>query len=150
MEIINTNKLLQLYKQPFAPTLSEGKYEVTLKSHELVNSTRIINGKPQDNSYVKFVFETTGDKPRRIVENRFEKGFAIAVSHIRQQLGKENEEVIPFEMFDELITNKTPLNLWVAKAQLPDGTTKTNIHFLEPLKKEETPAQNPQIVDEGI
>lgn len=138
---LNTNKLMDMYKNStFQPALQEGKYKVTMKSHEYVSHTTA--------DYIKFVFEIAeGDqKGRELTENRFEKGFGVMVSHLRQQLGKENEAIQPISFFNELIENKTKFDIWVTKAVV-SGRQRTNFNFLEPIKEE---APNITVVDDEI
>ena len=137
---METNALLELYNNgKLAPALAEGKYEVVLKSHEAVQ-------KEDGKTFIKFVFKDV-NSGRNITENRFEKGFGIMLSHIREQLHRENEEIVVKDVLDSLIQNQTRINIWVSRVVLPDGTRKTNINFLEPLKKE-TP--NTEVVDDNL
>lgn len=69
------------------------------------------------------------------------------LSHIREQLHRENEEIVVKDFLDSLIQNQIHINIWVSRVVLPDGTRKTNINFLEPLKKE-TP--NTEVVDDNL
>ena len=125
---MNTTKLMDMYKTTFQPALSEGVYNVKMVSHEYVSNDTA--------DYIKFTFEVLdGDqKGRKLNENRFEKGFGVMVSHLRQQLGRENEAIKPFEFFNELIEKKTPIKLWVVK-NIVKGAPKTNFNFLQPIKE---------------
>lgn len=125
---MNTNKLSQMLNSTFQPALEEGIYDVVMKSYELVHNDRA------NVDYVVFKYDIP-TLNREISENRFEKGLGVMVSHIRQQLGKEDEAVIPKELFDSLITNKTPLKLWVVK-RIVGGIQRTNFNFLEPIKED--------------
>ena len=125
---MNTSKLFTMLNSTFQPALEEGKYEVVMKNYEFVHNDKA------DVDYITFKYGIPALN-REISENRFEKGLGVMVSHIRQQLGRENEAVIPKELFDELIANKTPLNLWVVKRNI-NGVQRTNFNFLEPLPED--------------
>lgn len=135
---METNKLMEMYRTgTFQPALQEGKYEVVMLSHEYVAKDKT--------PYIKFEFEVI-ETGRKLTENRFEKGFGVMVSHIRQQLGRENEAVQPFEFFNELIANKTPINIWVVK-RIVNGYPRTNFNFLEPIAE---PVVNTEVVDDEV
>ena len=68
------------------------------------------------------------------------------VSHIRQQLGRENEAIQPIEFFNELIANKTPINIWVVK-RVVNGYPRTNFNFLEPIPEQ---VVNTEVVDDEV
>ena len=130
------NNLLDLYNNgKLNPALTEGKYEVKLISHEAVQKN--------DKTFIKFVFEDihTG---RKITENRFEKGFGIMLAHLREQLHMENQELVIKDFLNDLIKNETVINIWVTRVTFEDGSRKTNINFLEPIKKTEKTEQNTQ------
>lgn len=138
---MNTTKLMEMYNSTFQPALSEGVYEVKMLSHEYVANERA--------PYIKFTFEVlnsanSADKGRKLTENRFEKGFGVMVSHLRQQLGRENEAIQPIEFFNELIANQTPFKIWVVK-RMVNGYPRTNFNFLEPIA-ETTP--NTDVVED--
>lgn len=122
---MDTNKLMEMYNSTFQPALAEGEYEVKMLSHEYVKNDKA--------PYIKFQFEVL-ETGRKLVENRFEKGFGVMVSHLRQQLGRENEAIKPQEFFNELIANKTPFKIWVVKRVI-NGTPRTNFNFLKPVEE---------------
>jgi len=125
---MDTTKLMEMYKSTFQPALAEGVYDVKMLSHEYVNN--------ETADYIKFTFEIIDgeQKGRKLTENRFEKGFGVMVSHLRQQLNRENEAVKPIEFFNELIANATPIKIWVVK-NIVKGSPRTNFNFLEPIKE---------------
>ena len=120
---MNTTKLFEMYNSTFQPALEEGKYRVKMLKHEYVKNDK--------GDYIKFTFEVL-DSGRKLTENRFEKGFGVMVSQLRQQLNRENEAVKPIEFFNELINNATPFDVWVVK-RMVDNRPKTNMYFLEPV-----------------
>lgn len=126
---MNTNKLFEMYKSTFQPALEEGVYETIMVSHKYVDNKTA--------PYIQFTFKVK-DSERILTENRFEKGFGVMVSHIRQQLNRQSEAVKPNEFFDELIEKKTTIKIWVVKTTV-NGVPRTNFQFLEPIKKTETP-----------
>lgn len=134
---MDTNKLMEMYKSTFQPALQEGKYAVRMLSHEYVANDKA--------PYIKFEFEVI-ETGRKLTENRWEKGFGVMVSHIRQQLGRENEAVQPIEFFNELIANKTPINIWVVK-RVVNGYPRTNFNFLEPIPEQ---VVNTEVIDDEI
>lgn len=124
------NNLVNFYKEGISmPQLNEGEYKATLKSHKLVDT------KPE-NPYIALEFET--ESGRILRENRFNQGFQIFISHLKQQLGMGDEEVGVQEFLDKLIADKTELTIWVTKyTPANGGQTRSNFHFLEPRKKSE-------------
>ena len=137
---MNTTKLMEMYNSTFQPALAEGVYEVKMLSHEYVTNENGVSKKP----YIKFTFEDL-NSGRKLTENRFDSGFGVLVSHLRQQLGRENEAVQPIEFFNELIANATPIKIWVVK-RMVNGYPKTNFNFLEPIKEE---APNTEVVEDA-
>lgn len=124
---MNTNKLMEMYNSTFQPALAEGVYRVKMLSHEYCENANGVTKKP----YIKFTFEVL-ENGRKLTDNRFDTGFGVMVSHLRQQLGRENEAVQPQAFFNELIENETPFNIWVVK-RIVNGTPRTNFNFLEPI-----------------
>ncbi len=114
-----------MYNSTFQPALAEGEYTVKMLSHEYVEN--------ETAPYIKFQFEVI-DSGRKLTENRFEKGFGVMVSHLRQQLGRENEAIQPIPFFNELIANETPFKIWVVK-RMVNGAPRTNFNFLEPINE---------------
>lgn len=129
---MNTNKLMEMYKSTFQPALEEGVYETVMTKHEYVANDK-------GNPYIKFTFKikSTG---RILTENRFEKGFGVLVSHIRQQLNRQNEAITPNTFFDELIEKETTIKIWITKRNV-NGVPRTNFSFLEPIKEPEEKAK---------
>lgn len=123
-----TTKLYEMYtKGKFEPALKEGTYQTVLKSHEYV----------AEHDYIRLNFEVIeGENKGRILnENRFVKGFPIMISHLRQQLKREDETIEPIPFLNELVTNKTPITIWVTKV-LVNGSQKTNLNFIAPIIQE--------------
>lgn len=133
----DSTKLMEMYNSTFNPALTEGEYKVKMLTHEYVANEKA--------PYIKFTFEVLDDTHRILNENRFEKGFGVMVSHLRQQLGREEEAIKPVEFFNELITNQTPITIWITK-RLINGVQKTNFNFLKPI--EET-APNTTVVEDA-
>lgn len=121
------NNLISFYKEGISqPQLKEGVYKCTLVSHKLVDT------KPE-NPYIALEFKT--ETGRILKDNRFNQGFQIFVSHIKQQLGRADEEIGVLELLDELVTNKTEFNIWITKyTPANGGQTRSNFNFLEPRK----------------
>lgn len=125
-----TNSLVSFYKEGTSmPQLHEGIYDVTLTKHKLVETNPA-------NPYIALEF-TTIETGRVLKENRFNNGFQIMISHLKQQLGRGDEEIGVMDFLNELITKKTPLKLWVTKyTPANGGQTRSNFNFLEPRKKD--------------
>lgn len=126
------NALQEFYQNGKSlPILREGKYDVVLKS-----TAYVANETNPNNSYIKVILET--NEGRQISTNKFNRGFQIMIAHLKKQLGREDEEVVVQEFLNELINNKTPLNIWVTIYTDPNTKrSNTNINFLEPLDEQE-------------
>jgi hypothetical protein len=135
---MNSTKLFEMYNSTFQPALAEGVYKVKMLSHEYV-------AKENKTPYIKFEFEVIATG-RVLTENRFDQSFGIMVSHLRQQLGRENEAIQPIEFFNDLIKKGTEFNIWVVK-RMVKGSPKTNFHFLKPI---EEVAPNTDVVDDTV
>lgn len=140
---MEANKLLELYNSKFKPALKEGVYKVKMLKHEYVAAK---NKAP----YIRFTFEVVESEDevnvgRQITDNRFEKGFAVMISHLRQQLERQDEEIDVQEFLNTLISEQTTFNIWVVKRTV-NGTPKTNINFLKPI---EEVAPNTEVVDDS-
>lgn len=124
------NNLVNFYKEGISmPQLNEGEYKATLKSHKLVDT------KPE-NPYIALEFET--ENGRILRENRFNQGFQIFISHLKQQLEMGDEEIGVQEFLNKLVEDKTEFTIWVTKyTPANGGQTRSNFHFLEPRKKSE-------------
>ena len=114
------------------PVLKDGKYEVTLKSVEYVNNE--IN---PNNSYIRVKMEDTTSK-REIFTNKFNGNFQIMISHLKKQLGREDEEIKVQDFLNGLINDKTEFSIWV-ETWTNEETSRSNlnINFLPPLTKTE-------------
>ncbi len=128
-----TNSLVSFYKEGVSlPQLHEGIYEVTLTKHALVQTNPA-------NPYIALEFTT--ENGRVLKENRFNNGFQIMVSHLKQQLGRGNEEVGVMDFLNELIEKKTPFKIWITKyTPANGGQTRSNFNFLEPRKSNSSSA----------
>ena len=95
------NNLINFYKEGISqPQLKEGVYTCKLKSHKLVDT------KPE-NPYIALEFET--ETGRILKDNRFNQGFQIFISHIKQQLGRADEEIAVMDLLNELVEKGTEL-----------------------------------------
>lgn len=133
------NKLLELYEKGISkPVLKPGKYQVVLKKTEFV-----LNEKDENNSYIRVTMETTDESKREIQTNKFDRGFSIMISHLKKQLGREDEEVVIKDFLEDLIANNTQFNIWVTTYEDPNTMRKqTNINFLEPIEPKEVEVVN--------
>lgn len=137
---IQANTLRNVLNQPMEPILQEGEYAVQFASTSYVQH-------PTDatKDYLKVVTRVVNGG-RQIVENKFSKGLPIMVSHIRKQLGRENERIESLSGFlQELIDDQTEVKCWVTRPTLDSGRTVTNINYLPPIEVEET-----EVVDDTL
>lgn len=128
------SNLLDFYTKGVSkPILKPGDYTVILKKTECVK-----NEKDENNSYIRITMETTDEAKREIQTNKFDRGFQIMISHLKKQLGREDEEVNVQNFLNKLIENKTPFTIWVTTYEDPNTLRKqTNINFLKPIKQKE-------------
>lgn len=132
--------LITFYKEGISqPQLKEGVYNCTLRSHKLVDT------KPE-NPYIALEFEVV-ETGRVLTDNRFNQGFQIFISHLKQQLGRADESVNVLEFLNGLIADKTEFKIWITKyTPANGGQTRSNFNFLEPRKT--TASEDPAIVIE--
>lgn len=144
------NNLISFYKEGISmPQLNEGVYKCKLVSHKLVDT------KPE-NPYIALEFIT--ENGRTLKENRFNQGFQIFVSHLKQQLGRGDEEIGVLDFLNELVENETEFNIWITKyVPANGGQTRSNFNFLEPRKRTDTGVavdedsmSNEEVEDEAI
>ena len=116
------NNLINFYKEGISqPQLKEGVYTCKLKSHKLVDT------KPE-NPYIALEFET--ETGRILKDNRFNQGFQIFVSHIKQQLGRADEEIAVMDLLNELVEKGTEFKIWITKyTPANGGQTRSNFNF---------------------
>ena len=126
-----STKLVDFYRTGVSmPQLNEGVYTCTLVSHKLVETN-------PENPYIALEFKTK--EGRLLRDNRFNQGFQIFISHLKQQLNRGDEEITVLKFLDELITNKTEFKIWITKyTPANGGQTRSNFNFLEPRKREDT------------
>jgi hypothetical protein len=79
--------------------LKEGKHTATLKSHQFIAGEGA-DAKP----YVRLELDLPD---RMIVDNRFEAGFSIFLDHIKEQLGKSDDNIAVQDLLSNLISEKT-------------------------------------------
>lgn len=125
------SKLVDFYKTGISmPQLNEGVYTCTLISHKLVETN-------PENPYITLEFATK--EGRILKDNRFNQGFQIFISHLKQQLNRGDEEIAVMEFLNKLIEDKTEFKIWVTKyTPANGGQTRSNFNFLEPRKKNDT------------
>lgn len=128
--------------------LREGMHECTMSAYSLVSNTQT--------PYLRINF--TMNDGNVYTRNFFERDLIIMVSHLRRQLGRQHETIVPSEFFKELIDSQTPLKFWIV---YPTVMTKNgprrvqNILFLEPevtqqAQPEEPTAQHTPTGDEDL
>lgn len=128
MATFNFNEFLS---QKQAPVVLPGKYEnVVISNYEVQTS--------KNSTYVRFTYKL--EDGRTISDNRFEQGLKIMVSHLREQLDLQTQEITPNELFE--LCKEKGFSLWVERTTIFNANTGlnqrvTNINFLEPLNKTE-------------
>ena len=132
--------LKNLLATTMQPALKEGKHAVTLKNFEVKTSSKFKNdGSTEEKEYLQIVLN---NGTRDINDNKFtEKSVSITVSHMRKQLGREYDEIVPMDFLTELKEKQTPLTIWVTK-----DNGYTNINYLEPLEKPTTPVEQVDVI----
>ena len=121
--------IFDILNNTFAGQVPEGKHIATITKWEF-----IINEKRPDNSYVRL--DMLLDGTREYHRNLFEKDLTFFLSHTRRQLHMECEDIQPKQYMNDLIKNKTPLDIWVTYPVVSgrNGFQKQvqNISWLEP------------------
>ena len=127
--------LSELINKVFTAELTEGEHTAILKSWELKP-----NADPTK-EYLRMTFIVENcDVNQEFIRNMFERDVSIAVSHMRRQLNRSNESIVPTAFFNELITSAPTLKMWV---QYPVVSTKNgaqrrqNVYFQPPLSNVE-------------
>lgn len=112
------------YRGVSLPRLTDGIYEATLKSASFIEADKTKNKNAAD--YVRLELQLTD---RLIIDNRFEKGFGIFESQIKEQLQLQ-DKAIPIPELLKLLT-KTDFKIWVTHIEIEDRTFR-NINYLPP------------------
>jgi hypothetical protein len=118
-----------MLKETFQKRLADGEHSAVLISQEYH-----AHATDETKDYIALKFLVDGEVTYS--RNFFERNMTIAISHIREQLKREYENIIPLNLLNELITNKTPLKIWIAtEIKLTDSGPQRyqNINFLAPL-----------------
>lgn len=120
--------LKDLMNKTFQKELAEGKHKATI-----TNWTYNENTKNHNNDYIQLSLTIDGELNYK--RNMFERDMSIFLSHTRKQLNKQNENINPTEYLNELVSNKTELDLWVAYPIVPtaNGLRRVqNMYWAEP------------------
>jgi hypothetical protein len=112
--------------------LKEGKHTATLKSHQFIAGEGA-DAKP----YVRLELDLPD---RMIVDNRFEAGFSIFLDHIKEQLGKSDDNIAVQDLLSNLISEKTQFNIWISYVT-EDNRTYRNINYLPPKSEATTTSE---------
>lgn len=123
------NSLFSFYNSGVALSrLKEGEYSATLEAHKFVAPTKE-GGKP----YIRLDLKLAD---RTINDNRFEVGFNIFLSQIKQQLGLDDENMPVPELLNLLL--KTQFKIWVSYYTSEDNKTYRNVNYMPPVLATET------------
>ena len=131
--------LKDLMSKTFAGQIEAGKHKAVITTMEFVD-----NAARPDYAYIKLSMLVDG---RPYARNMFERDMVIFLSHTRQQLGRQYEDIQPMNYLKELITNKTALDIWFSYPTVTarDGSMKhvQNINWLEPMENNaQAPAED--------
>ena len=98
--------LFERYTGKILPPLADGKHVATLKSHEFC-TTEGLTQLP----YIKLVWNLSD---RTLTDNRFEQSFGVFISQLTKQMNiTEAVDTKPY--LDQLIANKTPIDLYLSR-----------------------------------
>lgn len=120
----------EIMKRKLPAIVTPGKYEnVEIKSTELYPVSQT-----NKQEFLRITYKTADG--REISENRFPQGLNILISHLREQLKLQEEEVDVSELLEP---GKHKFTIWVERNTAVNNGGQlirvTNINFLEPLKK---------------
>lgn len=119
--------LREIMTKPYNGEMTEGKHSVTLKNWEYKAHLTDPN-----KDYIALTFTHEKGEYKR---NMFEKDITIMLSHLRRQLNRATETIKPQEFLNDLVTAKTPFDIWITYPIVPtaNGTKRVqNLNFLEP------------------
>ena len=122
--------LFEIMNRPFFGKITEGEHSAIMTGWNMVN-----NDQNPDYSYIRMEFMIDGKSS--FAKNMFARDITFFLSHTRRQLGRETEDLYPGEYFDELITNKTPLQIWFSYPTVDtrNGAREVqNISFIAPTQ----------------
>lgn len=129
--------LNELMSRTFNAEIAEGKHEAVLTEWRYMPHTT-----DPTKDYIKLTFNIQNAGTTQVFSrNMFERDMSIMLSHTRRQLGKGNEAIEPKKFLDELIQNKTKINLWFEYTVVTaaKGLKRVqNVLFSEPFTKPET------------
>ena len=106
------------------PRLKDGLYEATLKAASFVEADKSKNKDAAD--YVRLELQLSD---RIIVDNRFEKGFGIFESQVKEQLGLQDQTIAIPDLLQLLMKN--PFKIWISYQEIEDRTFR-NINYIAP------------------
>ena len=129
----------ELFAEKVYPKLTDGMHIMTLTGIGTPIDTK--NSKGVETQYLPIRLEVVATG-RPVVTNVFADSFKpFFISPIQSQLDTTNTKEWESNMIfiQELIENKTPLQVWVERTTYISPTkgeqTTTNYHFFEPVKK---------------
>lgn len=131
--------LFERYTGKILPPLTDGKHVATLKSHEFCTTE---GADPQP--YIKLVWNLSD---RTLTDNRFEQSFGVFLSQLTKQ--KNISEAVDTKPYlDQLIANKTPIDLYLSRGTYTAKATgevkeALNINLIPPREVSAAPTANP-------
>ena len=119
--------LRETMTKQFNGELAEGAHEVSLK-----NWVYMAHATDPAKDYLAVTFtHNQGDYKR----NMFDKDVQIMISHLRRQLGKAQEAVVPTDFLNDLIADNTSFQIWISYPVVTSaqGLKRVqNLNFLAP------------------
>lgn len=106
------------------PKLQDGVYSCTLRSATFIEADKTKNKDAQD--YVRLELQLSD---RLIIDNRFEKGFGIFESQIKEQLNLSDKAIAIPDLMQTL--TESTFKIWVTHIEIEDRTFR-NINYIAP------------------
>jgi hypothetical protein len=134
--------LEQLMHSDFQKEIAEGKHRA-----KLLSTAYVPNAKNRNNDYITMNFAIDADCTYR--RNMFVRDVSIMLSHVRRQLGRQDETIQPPAFLQGLIDNKTEFDMWFSYPTVltKSGPARTqNIRFIAPA---ELPASTEATTDDS-
>ena len=115
----------------YRKALKEGVHSSILTKYEVKEGINKETGENKEMLILTFTLPAEDNRPITDVRSS-EKAVAIMFSHLRKQLKKEEEDIIPQDFLNALIADKTEIKLYTVKTV--EGYT--NIAYLPPKETE--------------
>lgn len=118
--------------------LTEGEHSCIIAGHSFVE-----NKEDASKCYIRLELTL---EDRTIVDNRFEQGFNVFLSQVKEQLGMSDVTIGIPELLNRLM--KKEFKCWITYFTV-DGKTYRNVNYLPPIEKKAPETQKPEIYNVG-